>query len=89
MTSRPTLLTPRSGETDEETRLREALDRLGGQIIATLDAAICLRTAQPETQRERHRVRGSVRDALVQAMSVHDMHIHLGATPKPQKQRTA
>lgn len=54
------LLPPRNGETDDEKRLREAINRIGGQLIATLDAAIKLRNAPAEAQRTRHMARGEL-----------------------------
>ena len=39
------ILPARSGETDQERRMRETINRLAGQMIGALDAAIALRTA--------------------------------------------
>jgi hypothetical protein len=61
------LLPPRAGETDEEQRLREALNRHGGSLLSTLDSAIGLRTAPPDVQRSRHLARGHLMDALLTA----------------------
>jgi hypothetical protein len=82
-------LVPRAGETDDEQRLREALNRLGGSALGALDSAIGLRTAAPETQRERHRARGAMRDALLMMQEVFSLHLHVGpTTTKPQKPRS-
>jgi hypothetical protein len=54
------LLPARPGESDDERRLREAVNRLGGQLMAALDAAIAMRSAPPEAQRQRHVARGSL-----------------------------
>jgi len=64
----PRLLPGRAGETDDEKRLREALNRIGGKLISTLDAAIQLRTAPSEAQRTRHMVRGQLLIAATLAM---------------------
>lgn len=62
------LLPERAGETDDERRLREAINRLGGQLLSTIDAAIKLRTAVGEAQKARHTARGHLRDAGLLAM---------------------
>jgi hypothetical protein len=62
------LLPPRAGETDDELRLREAINRLGGQFLATIDAAIKFRTAPGEAQKARHTARAHLRDAGLLAM---------------------
>lgn len=62
------LLPARSGETDEECRLRDAVNRLGGQLLATIDAAIKFRTAPSDAQKARHTARGHLRDAGLLAM---------------------
>lgn len=64
-------LLPRAGETDEEARLREALNRHAGAMLATLDAAMALRTAPPEAQKARHTVRHALKDACLRAMDAH------------------
>lgn len=64
----PTLLPARDNETDEEQRLREAINRLGGQALAALDAAIKFRTAPHEAQRARHLARGHLVDFSLKAM---------------------
>lgn len=61
------LLPPRKGESDEEARLREAVNRLGGQMLATLDAAISLRTAPAEAQKARHTARQALQDFALRA----------------------
>lgn len=68
------LIAPRPNETDEERRFREAMERLGGQIMSTVDAAIGLRTASPGVQRSRHIVRGELGGALLRAMNTLYMH---------------
>lgn len=64
----PAILPPRADESDEEQRLREAINRLSGQLIALLDAAIRFRTAPPEAQRMRHLARGHLVDFSLKAM---------------------
>lgn len=68
MTKRAAILPRRSGETDSERRLREALNRHCGQALATLDAAISLRTAPQEAQKARHVARGAMMDFCTKAM---------------------
>lgn len=71
MTERTGLLPERESETDAERRLREAINRLGGQLIGVLDAAMALRTAPAEAQRARHRARGHLVDfAAAAAMAL-------------------
>ena len=77
MTKTPDILPARTGETDEERRLREALNRFAGQFLATLDSAIALRTAPGEAARARHLARGHLQDACLTAM-----HAHLLSTLK-------
>lgn len=48
------LIVARPGETDAEQMLREKINRLGGQMLAAIDAAIEMRTAPPEAQKMRH-----------------------------------
>jgi hypothetical protein len=62
-----TILLPANGETDEEKRFREAMNRLSGQIMGTLDAAISFRQAPAESQRTRHRARAALVDCLLLA----------------------
>ena len=64
-------------ESDESRRLREAINRLAGQLVATLDSALNLRQAPPESQRARHVARGHVVSFAVMAM--HAMAIKEGA----------
>lgn len=65
------LLPPRLGDTDDERRLREAINRLGTQLLATLDSAINLRTAPADAQKARHVARGHLQDfALHAALSL-------------------
>ncbi len=72
------IIAPRTHEDDEEQRLREAMERLGGQIMATLDAAIQMRTAAPETQRSRHLMRGELTSALLRAMNTYHLNRYAG-----------
>jgi len=81
------IIAPRMNEDDEEQRFREAMERLGGQIIATLDSTIQTRTAAPETQRSRHLVRGELATALLRAMNTFHLHRHAGQA-KPTKPRS-
>lgn len=67
--SREKIMLPvRVGETDKEKRLREALNRLGGQVVGAIDAAIEMRTAPQEAQRARHMARGAILEALLLGM---------------------
>lgn len=63
------LLPRRAGETDAETRLREAINRLGGQLIKAVDASMSLRSAPQDAQRTRHIARGHLSDFAAQAMN--------------------
>lgn len=58
----------KTGETDEEARFREAVNRLTGQLLQTLDSAIQLRTAPSHVQRVRHMARGDLMDFALKAM---------------------
>jgi hypothetical protein len=85
LTERPApLIAPRSGEDGEEQRFREALERLGTQIVQTLDAAIGMRTAHPDVQRNRHLARGHVQDALLRAQNTFHLHRALGISTRPR-----
>lgn len=72
-TTKPTndLLPARPGESDEEKRLREALNRLSEQMIRTIDSAIQFRTAPQVAQRARHMARGELTKACLLAMQAH------------------
>lgn len=52
------LLPARRGETDEERRMREAINRTGENMLTALDSAMRLRTAPSDAQRVRHMARG-------------------------------
>lgn len=60
-------LVRRRDETDEETRLRESIDRQATQILKTLDAAIGLRTAPSDVARLRHLARGDLQNFALKA----------------------
>lgn len=64
-------LVARTGETDEERRLREAIDRQATQLLQTLDAAINLRTASSDVARTRHLARGDLLSFALKAMHAH------------------
>lgn len=64
-------LFPQAGETDEQRRLREELDRLATKFVHVVDSAIALRQAPADAQRLRHRMRGGIQDACLQAMQAH------------------
>lgn len=68
MTKAVTLLPARPGESDDERRLREALNRLGGQMVGVIDAAIQFRTAPQPAQRARHMARGELVKACLLGM---------------------
>lgn len=80
------LIAPRPHEDDDEQRFREAMERLGGQIMATVDAAIGMRSAAPDTQRSRHQARGELASALFRALNTYHLHRATGPakTPKPR-----
>jgi len=89
MTDKPVpLIAPRVNEDDDELRFREAMGRLGGQIMQTLDAAIMLRSAAPDTQRSRHLVRGEVTTALLRALNTFHLHRATGPMPRTIKPRS-
>lgn len=64
-------LVPRAGETDEERRLREAINRQASQLLQTLDAAVNLRTASSDVARTRHLARGDLLNFALKAMHAH------------------
>lgn len=68
------LIAPRPNEDDDEQRFREALERLGSQIMATMDSAICMRTASADTQRSRHLTKGELTNALLRALNTFHLH---------------
>lgn len=80
----PPIIAPRANEDDEEQRFREAMERMGAQIMQTLDAAIQMRTAAPETQRSRHLVRGDLSAVLLRALNTFHLHRHAGQVSKPK-----
>lgn len=67
----PAFLPPAPGETDEERRLREAINRHAAGLMSAIDGAIRLRTAPNEAQRTRHRARGHLEDFALAAMHAH------------------
>lgn len=82
-TAKPTaaLLPARPGESDEERRLREALNRLGGQMMGAIDSAIQFRTAPQVAQRARHMARGELVKACLLAMQA----LYLASSPTPEE----
>lgn len=72
------LIAPRPNEDDDEQRFREALERLGGQMIQTVDAAIGMRTAGADTQRSRHLARGEMQQALLRMLNTYHLHRAMG-----------
>ena len=58
----------RPGESDDERRFREALNRHTSKMLQTLDAAVSLRTASSQVQRARHLARGDLLDFALKAM---------------------
>lgn len=62
------ILPARASETDAERRMREVINRLGGQLISALDAAIGLRTAPGHAAKARHVARGHLTDFALNAM---------------------
>lgn len=62
------ILPTRTGETDAERRLRETVNRLGGQLLSTLDSAIGLRTAPAEAAKARHAARQHLTGFALHAM---------------------
>lgn len=66
-------LPPRAGESDEECRLREALNRHAEGFMKALDSAISLRTAPSDAQRIRHLARGDMLNALLKARHAYEL----------------
>lgn len=62
------LIVARPGETDAEQMLREKINRLSGQMLAAIDAAIEMRTAPPEAQKMRHVSRQNLVNAGLSAL---------------------
>ncbi|KHQ51106.1 MULTISPECIES: hypothetical protein [Mameliella] len=56
-----------AGESDEERRFREAINRKAGEMQGVVDAAIALRTAPGEVSRARHRARADLEDFAIKA----------------------
>lgn len=84
--SRPTDILPeRAGESDSEKRLREALNRMAGQMLQTVDAAIGFRTAGDRAQQARNLARNHLTDFALKAMHAHG----LAETTTPDFRRTA
>lgn len=69
------ILPPRDGETSEERRLRETLNRRAGQLLTTLDAAIALRTAPADAAKARHQARSSLMDFARKAQHAHSLSV--------------
>ena len=69
MSERITILPERRGETDDERRLRETINRLGGQMLAALDSAINFRSAPQHAQKARNIARGKMTDFSLSAMN--------------------
>lgn len=53
---------------DEELRLRDAINRQAGQLLATLDAAIRLRSAPGDVCKARHLARSDLQSFALNAM---------------------
>ena len=68
MSEKEPLLPARDGETSDEQRLREAINRHAGQMMHALDTALFLRTAPSSAQRARHMARGHMLDFGLKAM---------------------
>lgn len=68
MTKRQTFLPQRAGETDQERRLREALNRHASAAMVALDSALALRTAPQEAQKMRHLARNGLTEFCSKAM---------------------
>lgn len=68
MSGETDFLPERPGETDDEKRLREALNRHCGAALRVLDSAIRLRQAPSRVQRERHLARGELSSFALRAM---------------------
>ncbi len=77
-TTPPPLIAARPVEDDDEQMFREALERHGAKLMATIDQRIELRSSAPETQRARHLVRGALIGAMTQAMNAYYMHRQVG-----------
>ena len=69
MSERITILPERRGETDDERRLRETINRLGGQMLAALDSAINFRIAPQQAQKARNIALTKITDFSLCAMN--------------------
>ena len=69
MSSSDPFLPVRVGETDDERRLREMIERTCGQMMGALDSAIRCRNLPEQGKRDRHQARAHLRDFAVHAMS--------------------
>lgn len=62
------ILPARAGETDDEQRLRETVNRLSGQMLAALDFALNMRTAPQVAQKARNLARNKMTEFGLAAM---------------------
>lgn len=65
-------LPKREGETDDERRFREAMDRLCGQMVTTIDAALRTRSLPQEGKRNRHKAIANLKDMAIHARAAFD-----------------
>lgn len=59
------------GETDDERRLREAINRHAAGMMTAIDAALRLRTASGPAQRARNVAKTNIEQAALWAMQAH------------------
>lgn len=84
MSNNSDILPPREGETDTERRLREAINRNASAALSALDAAIALRSAGAEVQRNRHLARGDLTSFAIRAMHAFSLRQQEQGSPHDQ-----
>lgn len=68
------ILPERAGETDDEKRLREAINRQCAGILTALDSAIKLRSAKGPAQRARNVAKRYLENAALWAMQAYSIN---------------
>lgn len=74
------ILPPRAGETDDERRLREAINRHSAGLLTALDSALRLRTASGPAQRARNVTKTNIENAALWAMQA----FQINTSPPPE-----
>jgi len=81
------IIPPTAFSDDPDTqRLVEAMNRLGGQMLSTIDSALRLRNAPAAAQRERHKARGHLAEAATHALVALGYSRNSLKTPKTLKE---